>query len=107
MVKVIITPSAIEDAEAIFSYYEACYSHSAANMLLKEFIAFARRLEQMPEMGPKEPVLEHLKKNYRYVVVWNRYKLIYLYEQDTCSILMVWDCKRNPEDLQNDNRFES
>ena len=35
------------------------------------------------------------------------WKLIYLYEQDTCSILMVWDCKRNPEDLQNNSRFES
>jgi plasmid stabilization system protein ParE len=53
MVKVIVTPSAIKDAREIFGHYEACSSQSFAKKLLKEFIAYARRLETMPEMGPK------------------------------------------------------
>lgn len=106
MVKVIVTPSAIKDAKEIFSHYEACSSHSFAKKLLKEFIAYARRLETMPEMGPKEPLLERYHRNYRYVLVLRRYKLIYLFEKETCSILMVWDCRQNPNLLENSDRFE-
>ena len=107
MVKVMVTPSAIADAKGIFSYYEACFSHGFAQKLLKEFIAYARRLEPMPEMGAKEMMLAHLKQNYRYVLVFRRYKLIYLFEDNVCSILMVWDCKRNSKDLKNSSRFDS
>lgn len=107
MVKVLVTPAAIEDAKAIFSYFDACSSHSFSKRLLNEFIAYGRRLEQMPEMGPVEPLLAHLGKNYRYVLVFRRYKLIYCYEKETCSILMVWDCRQNPKQLKNSERFES
>ena len=61
----------------------------------------------MPEIGPKEPLLEQYDKNYRYVLVQHRYKLIYLYENETCSILMVWDCRQNPNTLKDSERFES
>ena len=107
MVKVIVTPAAIRDAKDIFGYYEDCSSRNYSKSLLKEFIAYARRLEQMPEMGPREPMLKHLKRNYRYVLVLSRYKLVYLYENNVCSILMVWDCKRNPKDLKKSERFKS
>ena len=107
MVKVIVTPSAIGDAKEIFGYYEACSSHHFAKQLLKEFIAYARRLEQMPEIGPVEPLLKQYHKNYRYVLVQRRYKLIYLYENDVCSILMVWDCRKNPKQLKKSDRFKS
>ena len=73
MVKVIVTPSAIGDAVEVFRYYEACFSHHFAKKLLKEFIAYARRLERMPEMGPKEPLLKQYNKNYRYVLVLRTY----------------------------------
>ena len=60
----------------------------------------------MPEMGPREPLLEKYDRNYRYVIVQRRYKLIYLYENQTCFILMVWDCRRNPKQLEGSARFE-
>lgn len=107
MVKVIVTPSAIKDAREIFGHYEACSSQSFAKKLLKEFIAYARRLETMPEMGPKEPLLKRYHRNYRYVLVQRRYKLVYLYEKETCSILMVWDCRKNPKQLKKSDRFKS
>jgi plasmid stabilization system protein ParE len=105
MVKVIVTPSTIGDAKNIFSYYEANFSHSFSKKLLKEFVAYVRRLEQMPEMGPKESLLEHLNRNYRYVLVQRRYKLVYLYEHQTCFILMIWDCRQDPKLLENSERF--
>lgn len=106
MVKVIWTPSAIEDAESIYRYYDSL-SHSAAKKLMKEMLDATRRLKQMPEMGPKEPNLEQLNRNYRYVLVLRRYKLVYLYENNVCSILMVWDCRQNPILLKQSERFSS
>lgn len=107
MVKVIVTPVAIEDAKAIFSYFDACTSRSFSKRLLKEFVAYARCLEQMPEMGAVEPLLVHLGKNYRYVLVFRRYKLIYCFENEICSILMVCDCRQDPKQLKNSDRFKS
>jgi len=106
MVKVVLTPSAIEDVERIFRYLDA-FSHLAAQTLKKEIVAAAKRLRKMPEMGPKEPVLEEFNRNYRYVLVLRRYKLIYLFENGVCSILMVWDCRQNPKRMKNSDRFES
>lgn len=95
MAEVILTPSALNDAKSIYQYYDL-YSHQAAEKLMEEIFAAARRLEQFPEMGPKEPTLEQLERNYRYVLVMRRYKLIYLLENGVCSILMIWDCKAAP-----------
>ena len=106
MVKVVMTPSARNDAESVFRYIDG-FSRRAAQAFKKEVVAAARRLKQMPMMGSKEPLLRRYHKNYRYVLVQSRYKLIYLYENDTCSILMVWDCRQNPKQLKNSERFES
>lgn len=106
MVRVIITPSAEGDAKSIYRYYDS-FSHRAAQKLKKEIVDAAKRLEQMPEMGPKEPLLKQYNKNYRYVLVLRTYKLIYLYENDVCSILMVWDCRQNPKLMIDSDRFES
>ena len=95
MAVVNFTPSAQNDAKDIYQYYDL-YSHQAAEKLMEEIFAAVRRLEQFPEMGPKEPTLEQLGRNYRYVLVLRRYKLIYLLENDVCSILMIWDCKAAP-----------
>ena len=95
MAEVIITQSAQNDIKDIYQYYDL-YSHQAAEKLMEEIFNAARRLKQFPEMGPKEPAFEQLERNYRYVLVMHRYKLIYLFENEVCSILMVWDCKAAP-----------
>ena len=97
MVKVILTPFARDDAKSLF-FYHYSFSQSAAQTL---------RLMLFPEMGPLEPSLEHLGRNFRYVLVQRRYKLIYLYENEVCSLLMIWDCKKNPRLLLSDDRFNS
>lgn len=105
MVKVVWTPSARQDVESIFHYYDKL-SHRVAKALVIELLDAARQLQLMPEMGPKEPILEFLHRNYRYVLVRRHYKLIYLYERQICSILMVWDCRQNPSLMEQSDRFE-
>ena len=104
MVQVIWTTPARQDMEELFRHCDAL-SHKKATLCMEEFLEAADNLAQMPESGPKEPVLAHLKRNYRYLVVLHRYKMIYLYENNTCYILMIWDCRRNPKTLKTDNRF--
>lgn len=104
MVKVILTPLAQTDADNMFRYYEE-FSYNSAQRLMKEIVNVAHRLEQFPEMGQKEPLLTHLERNYRYVLVFRRYKIIYLFENDVCSIMMVWNCREDPKDLLRSNRF--
>jgi len=94
------------DMEEIIRYYESL-SHKTALFYSEEILNAGDRLMLMPEMGPKEPLLEHLDRNYRYVLVLRRYKLIYLYENETCAILMVWDCRQTPKRLKDSDRFES
>ena len=104
MVQLIWTTPARQDMEELFRHYDAI-SHKTAAMYMEVFLEAAGNLVQIPEAGPKEPLLAHHKRNYRYHVVLRRYKLIYLYENNTCYILMIWDCRRNPQTLKTDKRF--
>ena len=94
------------DLEEIIRYYESL-SHKTALFYSEEILNAGDRLMLMPEMGPKEPLLKHYKRNYRYVLVQCRYKLIYFYEKETCSILMVWDYRQNSKRLKKSDRFKS
>ena len=100
------TEPARRDMEEIVRYYESL-SHKTALYYSEEFLNAGDRLMMMPEMGPMEPLLERYHRNYRYILVQRRYKLIYLYENNVCSILMIWDCRQNPNSLKNSDRFES
>ena len=49
-----------------------------------------------PAMGPKEPLLQGLKREYRSVVVHRYCKLVYYAEGDTLYIAPLWDTRREP-----------
>ncbi len=104
MVPLIWTEPARNDLESIFGYFNAI-STKVAIHYSEEFIKAGDRLKIFPEMGPLEPSLEHLERNYRYVLVQHRYKMIYLFENEVCSILIIWDCKKNPKLLLYSDRF--
>lgn len=105
MVQVIWTTLAQDDIAKLFHYYEQ-YSNRFAQRFVEEIFQRANMLEMMPEMGSLEPLCEHLKRKYRYLLVFRRFKIIYLYEHEICYILMAWDCKNNPELLRNSERLK-
>ena len=98
MAQIIWTELARSDIENIFHYYETI-SSLLAETIVYEIFDSVYYLKKMPEIGAKEPLFSHLRRNYRYLVVRKRYKLIYLYENNK-FILMVWDCINNPELLR-------
>lgn len=89
MVQIIWTPLAQEDVASVFRYYDK-FSNRFAQQIVEEIFHLANGLETMPEMGALEPLLEHLGRNYRYLLIFRRYKLIYLFEHETCYMLMLW-----------------
>lgn len=99
MVQLNWTAPARQDLQDIFRFYDTI-SHDVATNYAEELIKAVGDLEQMPEMGQREPILAKLKRNYRYLLVLRRYKLIYLYENNVCSIMMIWDCRNNPKTMR-------
>ena len=89
MVQIIWTPLAQEDVASVFRYYDK-FSNRFAQQIVEEIFHLANGLETMPEMGALEPLLEHLGRNYRYLLIFRRYKLIYLFEHETCYMLTLW-----------------
>lgn len=104
MGQIVWTELARSDIESIFHYYETI-SSLLAETIVDEIFESVDYLKKMPEIGAKEPLFSDLDRNYRYLVVLRRYKLIYLYENNICYILMVWDCRNNPELLRKRERF--
>ena len=104
MAQIIWTELARSDVESIFQYYETI-SSLLAETIIDEIFDSVEYLKKMPELGAKEPLFSHLGRNYRYLVVRERYKLMYLYENNKCYILMVWDCRNNPELLAKREMF--
>jgi len=96
MAQIIWTEPARSDIESIFHYYETI-SSLLADTIIDEIFNSVEYIKKMPEIGAKEPLFSHLRRNYRYLVVRKRYKLMYLYEGDKCYVLMIWDCKNNPK----------
>jgi plasmid stabilization system protein ParE len=97
-VKVIWTDSAILQLEDIFDYYKLKVSLKAARRLALSIVETANLLKTNPLLGSKEPLLINRKGDYRFLIERN-YKIIYLNNPDFVSVVAVFDCRRNPTQL--------
>lgn len=102
MVKVKWQSTAKRDLREICDYYRHTkQAPRTANNIKNELFTAARKLEAFPELGAKELLLPQDTICFRYLVVRKHYKLIYFQEMDTCHIVAIWDCRNNPDILQN------
>lgn len=102
MVKVRWQSTAKEDLRAICHYYRHVKLSLVTVTKIKEaMFAAARSLEMFPEQGAIEICLQQSGICYRYLVVRKHYKLIYFYESKICHIVAIWDCRNNPQLLQD------
>ena len=100
MVQVNWTVEAQEDVFRIFQYWTQI-SYPYAQDLMEGIFASTDLLEENPQMGSRETLFDNLEYEYRFLVVHKRYKVIYLYQNNVCDILLVWDCYRNPQLLKS------
>ncbi len=99
MVKVIWTKKAFSQLERAIKYIKEEQGLSYAEIVLSKILTSTQLLETSPKMGTIEPLLEHKKSEYRFVVVWS-YKIIYRTTKDKAVISRVFHTSRNPKKLK-------
>jgi plasmid stabilization system protein ParE len=97
--KLLFAPEALEDMENIYRYY-AEYSEIYAVDLYNYIIEEAELLKNFPHKAQREPLLEEYPEDYRSLIVWRSYKLVYFLEKETVNVVAVFDCRQNPEKLK-------
>ncbi|MCQ2340086.1 MAG: type II toxin-antitoxin system RelE/ParE family toxin [Paludibacteraceae bacterium] len=100
MAVIIWQDSAVCHLKAIYDYYRENASAEVAARILLDLQNAPDILSLYPEIGSKEESFSELSSNLRYLVVRKHYKIIYLYENNICSILAIWDVRQDPEQLQ-------
>ncbi|MCQ2324335.1 MAG: type II toxin-antitoxin system RelE/ParE family toxin [Paludibacteraceae bacterium] len=100
MAVIIWQDAAICHLKAIYEYYRDNASAEVAAHILLDIQNAPDILASFPEIGSKEDSFRNLSTHLRYLVVRKHYKIIYLYENNICSILAIWDVRQNPAMLQ-------
>jgi len=89
------TELAINQLEQIFDYYKYKANIKVAKKIAFQIVDRTILLETNPLIGPKEPLLENRKNEYRYLVEGN-YKIIYFIEENYIKISSIFDSRQNP-----------
>lgn len=99
-VKVLWTDSSLAQLQEIFDYYNLMASTSVASKIVKRIVKKSLLLESNPLIGVKEPLLADRTFEYRFIVVTN-YKIIYRFNDNIARIVSVFDCRQNPQKIEN------
>lgn len=96
---VIWTAEALRDLDGIFDFLSS-KSPGAAGKTVLSVLSRAKQLEKFPESGQVQEVWHTTKISYRYLIESN-YKIIYSIQKQIIHIHTVFDCRQDPEKLQD------
>lgn len=99
MVEVRWTNKAYGQFERALKYIREEQGHVYAEIVRKEILKTTKLLKDSPEIGTLEPLLDHKKSEYRFLVVWS-YKIIYRITKNKAVISRVFHTSRNPNRLK-------
>jgi len=99
-VKVLWTDTSLAQLQEIFDYYSFNASSSVANKIVKRIVRKSILIESNPFIGVKESLLIDRPFEYRFLVA-NNYKIIYRFNDNIVRIVPVFDCRQNPQKIQN------
>jgi plasmid stabilization system protein ParE len=99
-VTIVWTDEATEDLRNIYDYYNIVAGFRVAENMVIDIVESSFQLKTQPYGGQKEPLLKSRELEYRYIVAGN-YKLIYQIDKTNVYIASVFDCRQNPEKIQN------
>jgi len=87
----------------IYNFYKG-KSVQVVQNIIEEIYTAVLSLQEFPQMAPVEMLLSELPLQYRSLLVRNLFKIIYFIDEKENSIVIVsvWDCRRNPKELQKD-----
>jgi len=99
MGKVIWTKTALDQFERIVKYIAQERGNSYSKIVGKRIIERTEQLETFPQLGQKEPLLNHKKSQYRYLIAWS-YKIIYRQSKQGVTISRIFHTAQNPDKLK-------
>ena len=91
--------SAREHLRKIFNFNIDHFSESYAYSILGEVLDEVQDLENFPQKGAPELLLEGREYEYRRLVIREKYKVIYFLVDGEAHIAAVWDVRRDPKTL--------
>ena len=93
--EIIWTDEALEDLHVFTQYYYQVAGIRVARKMRKIITDAVEILSAFPFIGAQIP---NRAKVYRAWVVHPYYKVVYRIAEKEISILLIWDCRRNPAD---------
>lgn len=99
MGKVVWTKTALDQLERVVKYISEERGNSYAKTVGTRIIERTEQLEDFPEIGQREPLLQNKKSEYRYLVAWS-YKIIYRLSKDKITISRIFHTAQNPDRLK-------
>lgn len=105
-VRIVWTPFALGQLDEIFEYIaNEAKSISPANKQVNRIFESTEQLIRFPKSGQKEPLLQKIGQDSRYVISGN-YKIIYEYHRNENLVIItdVFHTKQNPEQLKKNSR---
>jgi len=102
MAEVIWQDAAQQHVRSIHSYFYHHATPAIAAKLVRDIIKAAAQLADYPESAPIDADFEDMG-NYRGLLVRHvgtkpQFKIMYLYENNKCQILAIWNTKRDSSD---------
>jgi plasmid stabilization system protein ParE len=98
--KVVWQPLAMQDLRDIYDYYVDKASLKYAKELKKKILDSSKYLSKHPEMGQIEENPRLSKGVYRYFLVEENYKVLYIISETDINILGVFDNRQSPDKMK-------
>ena len=99
MVRIVWSHKATSQLEKSISFIKQEHGISYSKVVLDRINNSVRLLSTSPKMGQIEPLLNHKKSEYRYLIVWS-YKIIYKVEKTQVVVSRVFHTSRDPNKLK-------
>ena len=98
------TELATSRLRSVYDYYFYVAGRKVAQNIATNIVKSADSLSVMPQKAPVEQSLTGLRFTYRSLLVGKMFKVVYFVDEqaDTIVISTIWDCRRNPADLQRE-----
>ncbi|MFN5417121.1 MAG: type II toxin-antitoxin system RelE/ParE family toxin [Flavobacteriia bacterium] len=97
--EIVWTHTAIRNLKKIHKFYCKVASKEIADKVLEPIFSFIKSLKHSQEIGQAENCLKPLKQKHRYLV-YEHFKIIYVFKSDIIYITHVFDTRQNPKKLK-------
>ena len=97
--EVVWSDFAIATFIGVLSYIRTAFGEAVSRKIRKRIENTVQLLSNQPKMGVVDFDNSDNEVEYRYIVV-QKSKIYYMIENNIVYILLVWDCRQNPDKLK-------